>query len=163
MRAIRVMLEVDTPSHTACWCRGYPQVCPPLPCKDGPTRTPLDPSNNETFNVVSGVLAELAPQVCSPTVGYSVLRHHHCLHSLSVHSLLYSDSHDHNTRTPDLIWLMSPRYAVLRSSRSVCCTSDRTKSTSAAGALRKTLRLGHGRTRWALILPTRPTCTWRIV
>ena len=31
LRGIRVMLEVDTPSHTACWCRGYvirPHVWP---------------------------------------------------------------------------------------------------------------------------------------
>jgi hypothetical protein len=38
------MLEIDTPSHTACWCKGYgDSVCPPKPCADGVTRTPLDP------------------------------------------------------------------------------------------------------------------------
>ena len=63
MRGIRVLLEIDTPSHTACWCRGYPEICPPRPCKDGPTRTPLDPSKNRTFEVVGGVLDELSPQV----------------------------------------------------------------------------------------------------
>jgi hexosaminidase len=61
LRGIRVMLEIDTPSHTACWCRGYPEVCPPKPCKDGMTRTPLDPSTNTTFNMIQTILAEVAP------------------------------------------------------------------------------------------------------
>jgi hexosaminidase len=62
LRGIRVLLEIDTPSHTECWCDGYPNVCPPKPCADGATRTPLDVSKNETFDMVQGVLAELAPQ-----------------------------------------------------------------------------------------------------
>ena len=61
LRGIRVMLEIDTPSHTACWCRGYPGVCPPKPCKDGITRTPLDPSTNDTFTMIQGILEELSP------------------------------------------------------------------------------------------------------
>ena len=61
LRGIRVMLEIDTPSHTACWCRGYPEICPPKPCKDGTTRTPLDPSTNETFTMIQRILEELSP------------------------------------------------------------------------------------------------------
>jgi N-acetyl-beta-hexosaminidase len=57
------MLEIDTPSHTACWCRGYGEkVCPPKPCKDGITSTPLDPSTNNTFDMVQQVLQELSAQ-----------------------------------------------------------------------------------------------------
>ena len=59
-RGIRVMLEIDTPSHTRSWCSGYPDLCPPLPCADGPTRTPLDPSKNSTFDSVQSVFAELS-------------------------------------------------------------------------------------------------------
>ena len=61
-RGIRVLLEIDTPSHTSCWCRGYPSVCPPRPCKDGVTRTPLDPSKNSTFEMIQTLLAEVVPQ-----------------------------------------------------------------------------------------------------
>ena len=64
LRGVRVMLEIDTPSHTACWCRGYgDKVCPPKPCKDGITRTPLDPSTNNTFNMIQQVLQELSAQL----------------------------------------------------------------------------------------------------
>jgi hexosaminidase len=63
LRGIRVMLEIDTPSHTACWCKGYgDSVCPPKPCADGITRTPLDPSTNRTFDMVQQVLQELSVQ-----------------------------------------------------------------------------------------------------
>ena len=58
LRGIRVMLEIDTPSHTECWCRGYPSVCTPKHCG---IRTPLDPSNNETFEMVQGIFEEVAP------------------------------------------------------------------------------------------------------
>ena len=61
LRGIRVMVEIDTPSHTACWCRGYPDICPPMPCKDGTTRTPLDPSKNATFSMIQTIFEELAP------------------------------------------------------------------------------------------------------
>jgi hypothetical protein len=63
LRGVRVMLEIDTPSHTACWCRGYgDKVCPPKPCKDGITRTPLDPSTNNTFAMIQQILQELSVQ-----------------------------------------------------------------------------------------------------
>lgn len=58
LRGIRVMLEIDTPSHTSCWCRGYPHVCPPNHCG---IRTPLDPSKNDTFTMIQKVLEELTP------------------------------------------------------------------------------------------------------
>ena len=59
-RGIRVMLEIDTPSHTHSWCSGYPNLCPPLPCADGPTRTPLDPSQNSTYDAVQSIFSELS-------------------------------------------------------------------------------------------------------
>ena len=62
LRGMRVLLEIDTPSHTACWCRGYPSICPPKPCKMGATRTPLDISKNQTFATIQSILEELAPQ-----------------------------------------------------------------------------------------------------
>ena len=58
LRGIRVMVEIDTPSHTSCWCRGYPRVCPPTHCG---IRTPLDPSNNDTFTMIQTILEELTP------------------------------------------------------------------------------------------------------
>eukprot|EP01046_Picozoa_sp_COSAG06_P000134 COSAG06_NODE_4_length_41837_cov_204.557597_29_plen_77_part_00 len=53
-----VHAQVDTPSHTECWCRGYPNICPPKHCG---IRTPLDPSKNETFEMVQGIFEELTP------------------------------------------------------------------------------------------------------
>lgn len=41
-------------------CSGYPDLCPPLPCADGPMRTPLDPSSNSTFDSVQSVFSEVA-------------------------------------------------------------------------------------------------------
>jgi len=55
-RGVRVMLEFDMPGHADSWCVGYPQVCPSP--STGCT-SPLDPSNNYTFNLIQNMLNEM--------------------------------------------------------------------------------------------------------
>jgi len=64
-RGVRVVVEIDTPGHTASWGVGYPEIttcrdktrqqgyCAENPCGM------LDPSNSMTFDVVSAIIKEL--------------------------------------------------------------------------------------------------------
>lgn len=52
-RGVRVMVEFDVPGHAQSWCVGYPEVCPSTTCT-----TPLDVSNNKTFDVITQILQE---------------------------------------------------------------------------------------------------------
>ncbi|XP_022863848.1 beta-hexosaminidase 1 [Olea europaea var. sylvestris] len=54
MRGINVMAEVDVPGHAKSWGVGYPDLWPSPSCKE-----PLDVSKNFTFNVISGILADM--------------------------------------------------------------------------------------------------------
>ncbi|GAB2216073.1 hypothetical protein Droror1_Dr00023840 [Drosera rotundifolia] len=54
MRGIHVMAEVDIPGHAESWGVGYPDLWPSSSCRE-----PLDVSKNFTFDVVSGILADL--------------------------------------------------------------------------------------------------------
>ncbi|XP_015076565.1 beta-hexosaminidase 1 [Solanum pennellii] len=54
MRGINVMAEVDVPGHAESWGAGYPDLWPSPSCKE-----PLDVSKNYTFDVISGILAEM--------------------------------------------------------------------------------------------------------
>lgn len=53
-RGIRVVGEIDTPGHANAICVGNPEVCPSQDCK-----SPLDPTKEETFNLLNDVLGEL--------------------------------------------------------------------------------------------------------
>ncbi|MCD9639334.1 Beta-hexosaminidase 1 [Datura stramonium] len=54
MRGINVMAEVDVPGHAESWGTGYPDLWPSPSCKE-----PLDVSKNYTFDVISGILADM--------------------------------------------------------------------------------------------------------
>jgi hexosaminidase len=60
LRGTRVLLEIDTPSHTRSWYKWYPGECPPKPYNDQ-SCTSLDPSTNTTFEMINNILEELAP------------------------------------------------------------------------------------------------------
>ncbi|KAL9270265.1 Beta-hexosaminidase 1-like protein [Drosera capensis] len=51
---IHVMAEVDVPGHAESWGVGYQDLWPSSSCRE-----PLDVSKNFTFDVVSGILADL--------------------------------------------------------------------------------------------------------
>ena len=53
MRGIRVVPEMDVPGHEASWCTGYPEVCPSESCLE-----PLDPTSEQTWALIQGVLDE---------------------------------------------------------------------------------------------------------
>ncbi|GAB2276657.1 Beta-hexosaminidase 1 [Dionaea muscipula] len=53
-RGIHVMAEVDVPGHAESWGTGYPNLWPSSSCRE-----PLDVAKNVTFEVVSGILADL--------------------------------------------------------------------------------------------------------
>lgn len=53
-RGIRVMAELDTPGHAGTMCRGYPDICPSPICPE-----PLNPANEDTFTLLSGVLNDM--------------------------------------------------------------------------------------------------------
>ncbi|KAI5659875.1 hypothetical protein M9H77_28668 [Catharanthus roseus] len=54
MRGINVMAEVDVPGHAESWGKGYPDLWPSASCTE-----PLDVSKNFTFEVISGILADM--------------------------------------------------------------------------------------------------------
>ncbi|GLT66916.1 hypothetical protein SLA2020_392560 [Shorea laevis] len=54
MRGINVMAEVDVPGHAESWGAGYPDLWPSSSCRE-----PLDVSKNFTFDVISGILADM--------------------------------------------------------------------------------------------------------
>ena len=53
LRGIKVMIELDIPGHAGSWCKGYPEICPSTTCLQ-----PLNPSNEETFKLISSLLGE---------------------------------------------------------------------------------------------------------
>lgn len=62
-RGVRVVPEMDVPGHAASWGKGYPEIlssCPP-----GFTANindfPLNPINNQTYEVINGTVTALAP------------------------------------------------------------------------------------------------------
>lgn len=62
-RGVRIMVEIDTPGHSASWGDGYPDVvtdCPDaISMYGGEGVVALDPSNNDTFAIVEKLLGEL--------------------------------------------------------------------------------------------------------
>lgn len=54
MRGINIMAEVDVPGHAESWGKGYPDLWPSPSCTE-----PLDVSKNFTFEVISGLLADM--------------------------------------------------------------------------------------------------------
>lgn len=54
MRGINIMAEVDVPGHAESWGAGYPDLWPSTSCRE-----PLDVSKNFTFDVISGILADI--------------------------------------------------------------------------------------------------------
>jgi len=53
-RGVRVMIEFDVPGHAGSWCAGYPNICPSPTCRE-----PLDPSSDQTFQVLQSLLNEV--------------------------------------------------------------------------------------------------------
>ncbi|KAK4431203.1 Beta-hexosaminidase 1 [Sesamum alatum] len=53
-RGINVMAEVDVPGHAESWGAGYPDLWPSPSCRE-----PLDVSKNFTFDLISGILADI--------------------------------------------------------------------------------------------------------
>ena len=62
MRAVRVMVELDTPGHAGSWCKGFPSVCPSPSCTQ-----PLNPASDDTWSLIEGLLAECTGE--SPLAG----------------------------------------------------------------------------------------------
>jgi N-acetyl-beta-hexosaminidase len=73
LRGIRVVPEIDLPTHTASWCVGMPDLCPHKPVVWNATHKggrfdcgacspcePLDPTNPDVFTVLTKVFTELA-------------------------------------------------------------------------------------------------------
>lgn len=66
-RGVRVMVELDTPGHSASMCYGMPEICPQPSCATEPqcyasnvNNWALDPSNNLTYTVVQTLLTDLS-------------------------------------------------------------------------------------------------------
>ncbi|XP_019151420.1 PREDICTED: beta-hexosaminidase 1 [Ipomoea nil] len=54
MRGINIMAEIDVPGHAESWGKGYPDLWPSPNCTE-----PLDVSKNFTFDVISGIIADM--------------------------------------------------------------------------------------------------------
>lgn len=60
-RGIRVMVELDTPGHSASFCAGMPEVCPTPQCRSKNVNNwALDITRNVTYEVMAGLLSDLA-------------------------------------------------------------------------------------------------------
>ena len=57
-RGVRVMMEIDTPGHSASWAAGYPEAVAACPSQT-PGTAALDPSSNVTYEVVRALLEEV--------------------------------------------------------------------------------------------------------
>lgn len=53
-RGVRVVVEFDIPGHADSWCAGYPDICPSVTCP-----SPLDPSNENVFDLMTGLWSEV--------------------------------------------------------------------------------------------------------
>ena len=53
-RGIRVVVEIDTPSHAASWCPGRPGVCPLPTCTQ-----PLNPATEDTFHLITDIFRDI--------------------------------------------------------------------------------------------------------
>jgi len=54
-RGVRMMVEIDTPAHSASFCYGVPEICPnPPTCYE-----PLNPATNYTFEVLADLFYDL--------------------------------------------------------------------------------------------------------
>ncbi|KAJ0972223.1 hypothetical protein J5N97_020182 [Dioscorea zingiberensis] len=55
IRGINVLAEIDVPGHATSWGIGYPSLLPSAKCQE-----PLDVSNEFTFKVIDGILADFS-------------------------------------------------------------------------------------------------------
>ena len=53
--------ELDMPGHSTSWTRGYPAIRSRCPQQAGEETTPMDPTANATYALISTLLAELDP------------------------------------------------------------------------------------------------------
>ena len=76
VRGVRVVMELDVPGHTYSWGLAYPALT--IPCPATMTGTDigsinsvgLDPSNNDTYTLVRGLLDELMTMVSQLNISF---------------------------------------------------------------------------------------------
>ena len=61
-RGVRVYIETDVPGHAAAWGVGYPELWPSPTCQ-----MPLNVANNFTFELIDGMIKEIATEVMLPS------------------------------------------------------------------------------------------------
>ena len=60
-RGVRVMVELDTPGHSAAMCLAYPEMCPVPSCTSANVNNwALDITRNRTYEIVGSLLGEFA-------------------------------------------------------------------------------------------------------